>query len=94
MHPDTRHTTTTLGTPPNPQIPTITQPFGLEKNYDVLKRFVMSFYYVRHALQTIQVSPPARGDLKNTQEHRFLVFLKFGVSQVLRALSIRRCRKV
>jgi hypothetical protein len=40
----------------------------------VLKRFVMSSYYVRHALQTIQVSPPTRGDLKNTQEHRFLVF--------------------
>eukprot|EP00966_Prymnesium_polylepis_P308623 7132127-Prymnesium_polylepis.1 len=36
----------------------------------------MSSYYVRHALQTIQVSPRTRGDLKNTQEHRVLVFLK------------------
>ena len=39
-------------------------------------RFVMSSYYVRHALQTIQVSPPTRGDLKNTQEHRFLMFFE------------------
>ena len=43
----------------------------------VVKRFVMSFYFVRHALGTIRVSPPTRGDLKNTHKNiDFCLYLK------------------